>query len=237
MTRERTRDPTNPWITGYQLTGNGDYPDQNRISPALKWQEYSPPALQDENQDTIPLTQKHWLSTPEPVTELIQSIGQTSQFSLLTTVATRDTQQTGPARIVSISADTLRRNLTIGQQGVNLIVRLRTPLSGMGGSSTELAFPNIFADTNLHQLLLNFDRDTLQLFVDNSKEVYTLNLSPDILFFHFLPGVGIRNFQITPRNQWLLKLIFYGLILLPPLTLLLLANFNKMENQKAVSRL
>lgn len=218
---ERSRDPTLPWLTGYQLTGNGDYPDQNGLSPDLEWRKY-PPESQAENQGMIALTQEHWLLTPKPATELIQAIQKTSQFSLLTTVATRDINQTGPARIISLAASPFRRNLTIGQQGSSLIVRLRTPLSGLGETNTNLTFPDIFADTNRHQLLLNFEQNTLQLFVDKSEEVSTLKLSPEILFFHFLPAIGIRNFQVTPSNQWMLQLAFYVLVLSLPATLLLL---------------
>lgn len=219
FTEEQSRDYQDPWITAYQLTDNGDYPDLKGLSPDLEWLEHPP---QDENLGMISLSQQHWLLTQQPVTKLIKAIQQTSQFSILTTVATRDTQQTGPARIVSLSADPFRRNLTIGQQGSRLVVRLRTPLSGAGATNTNLAFPGIFADTNSYQLLFNFDQDTLQLFVDGTERVSTVSLSPEILFFHFLPGIGIRNFQVTPMNQWILKLVFYGLALSLPITLFLL---------------
>ncbi len=221
FTEEHSRDYSAPWITAYQLTGNENYGDQNGLSPDLRWLKYPP---QESQEGMISLTQNHWLLTSEPVTELIQSIRQTSQFSLLTTVATGDTHQTGPARIISLSPDPFRRNLTIGQQGSRLVVRLRTPLIGLGGSSPELAFSGIFADTNPHQLLLNFDQNTLQLFVDKTEEVYTLSLSPEILFFCFLPAIGIRNFQITPINQWMLKLVFYTIVLSFPAITLLLMN-------------
>ena len=170
----------------------------------------------------ISLSHKHWLSTLEPVTKLIQSIRQTSQFSLLTTVATSDIHQTGPARIISLSANPSLRNLTIGQQGSRLIVRLRTSLSGAGKSNTNLAFSGIFTDTNFHRLLLNFNRNTLQLFIDNPQEIYVIRLSPAILFAHLLPAIGIRNLQITPSNQLILQLIFYSFILSFPAALLLL---------------
>lgn len=219
FTEEQSRDSTAPWTTAYQLTGNGNYPDRSGLSPDLEWQGYPP---KDENKGMISLTQQHWLLTQAPATKLIQAIQKSSQFSLLTTIATSDNQQTGPARIISFSADPFRRNLTIGQQGSRLIVRLRTPLSGVGGSNPELAFPGIFADTNSHRLLLNFDQSTLQLFVDGIEQIYTLTLSPEILFFRFLPAIGIRNFQVTPMNQWILKGTFYSLAFLPPTTLMLL---------------
>lgn len=219
---------TTPWFTGYQLTrypanltGNGAYPDQNGRSPNLEWQEV--PSMK-KTEAMISLSQHHWLLTPEPATKLNRAIQKTSQFSLLTTIATKDTHQTGPARIISLSASPFRRNLTIGQQGSGVIVRLRTPLSGLGATNTNLTFPNILADTKPHQLLFSFDGKTLQLFVDRPEEVYTLNLTPEVLFFHFLPAIGIRSFQVTPTNKWMLQLAFYGLMLSIPAALMLLSN-------------
>ena len=221
---EKQSGSTTPWFTGYQLTGNGDYPDQNGRSPNLAWQGVPP---MKKTAGMISLSQQHWLLTPEPATKLNQAIQKTSQFSLLTTVATKDIHQTGPARIISLSTSPFRRNLTIGQQDSGVVVRLRTPLSGLGASNTNLTFPNILADTKPHQLLFSFDGKTLQLFVDRPEEVYTLNLTPEVLFFHFLPAIGIRGFQITPTNKWMLQLAFYGLMLSIPVTLMLLSNFDE----------
>lgn len=46
--------------------------------------------------------------------------------------------QTGPARIVSYSQDPYRRNFTLGQDGPNIIFRLRTPVTGLNGRHPEL---------------------------------------------------------------------------------------------------
>ena len=44
-----------------------------------------------------------------------------------------NTAQTGPARIVSLSADTGAQNFTLGQEGSDIEFRLRTPVSGRNG--------------------------------------------------------------------------------------------------------
>jgi VanZ like family len=44
------------------------------------------------------------------------------------------TEQSGPARIFTLSADPHFRNLTIAQQGENLILRLRTPGTNLNGT-------------------------------------------------------------------------------------------------------
>ena len=222
FTQERARDPTDTWITAYQFAGKGKYRDRIGVSPALKWrQDSSVP----EDRETISVSPQHWLVSIKPVSKLIRAMKQTSQFSLLTTVATRDTNQTGPARIISLSANPFQRNLTIGQQGSRLVVRLRTPISGAGESNTNLTFPGIFADTHQHQLLLLFDRHSLQLYVDRTEAVHTIKLTSPILFFHFLPAIGLRNFQVTPLNYGLLQLIFYSLVLSPPAIVVLVANW------------
>ena len=45
--------------------------------------------------------------------------------------------QTGPARIFTLSADPYLRNLTIGQEGENLILRLRTPDTDRNGTRAD----------------------------------------------------------------------------------------------------
>lgn len=212
------------WETAYKLIGSGDFHDQNERSPNLVWHG-RPPKV--DNKTIISIDQQSWLLTQEPVKRLIQSIQNSSQFSLLITISTDNFQQTGPARIVSCSTDLYHRNLTIGQEDSRLVVRLRTPLSGAGGNNPEFAFPNIFVDTHIHQLLLTFNRATLQLYIDNSQVNHTISTSPEILFFRFLPAVGIRNLQITPTNQFILKGLFYLFVLVVPSIFLLLMIHNK----------
>ena len=56
--------------------------------------------------------------------------------------------QTGPARIFTLSADPYYRDLTIGQQGENLVLRLRTPETDLNGTrANDLPFaelPGVF---------------------------------------------------------------------------------------------
>ncbi len=53
-------------------------------------------------------------------------------------------RQRGPARIVSVSSDSGHRNLTLGQQGDALTIRLRTPSSGYNGEKPEMIIPGFF---------------------------------------------------------------------------------------------
>lgn len=216
LEREQSRDLARyPWMTSYPLIGSGNYPDKSKHLPDLVWQG-TPPITKDEKM--ISVSQKHWLATQGPATELIQAIQETSQFTLFATIATSDLQQTGPARIISISTDSYSRNLTVGQQGSQLVVRLRTLVSGANGSAPELIFPGIFTDTNSHQLLLTYDNSTLRLYFDGVEQSDFLTLSPEILFFRFLPTICIP-FEVSAMNHWLLKGLFYILVCILPITL------------------
>lgn len=52
-------------------------------------------------------------------------------------------EQYGPARVFTISQDTLERNLTVGQDGADLVVRLRTPSTGPNGVP-PYTIPDVF---------------------------------------------------------------------------------------------
>ncbi|MGA7934845.1 MAG: VanZ family protein [Kovacikia sp.] len=204
------------WKAAYQLTGKGNYPDLSGHLPDLEWQ--GNPLISGNS--SISLTQQHWLATPRQIPELSQAIRQSSQFSLLTTVGTANVKQSGPARIVSISADSFQRNLMIGQQDSHLVVRIRTPISGKNGNYPELVFPGVFANSRPHRLIFTYNHASLRLYMDDMEQPYTMTLSPEILFFRFVPAIGIRSFQITPTSQWILKIIFYVFVLIPPAVVL-----------------
>ncbi|MBE9138110.1 VanZ family protein [Nodosilinea sp. LEGE 07088] len=213
----------NTWTSFYELTNGARFPDRNGYSPDLVWHDHNPQMAPNR---MLPINQKAWLLTQEPATRLISAIRQSSQFSLMLTVSTNDHQQFGPARIVSFSKDLFQRNLTIGQEQGRLIVRLRTPWSGIEGRNPEFAFPGVFKDDQPHRLLLTFDHTRLKLYIDSVEKFYTIRLSTDVLFFRFLPAVGVRNFQITPINQWFLRVAFYFLSFFLPamMTILIIRN-------------
>lgn len=61
------------------------------------------------------------------------------------------TYQVGPARILTLSEDPSYRNLTIGQQGMDLIVRLRHPRTGPNGTPAYL-IDDVFATPGWHHI-------------------------------------------------------------------------------------
>lgn len=67
--------------------------------------------------------------------DLAKNISSFGAFTLLLRVEPANTSQAGPARIVSFSRDTEHRNFDLGQEQGRLIMRVRTPVSGLNGQN------------------------------------------------------------------------------------------------------
>ena len=69
-------------------------------------------------------------------------------FELDLEVRSADGQQSGPARILTLSRDWYARNLMVAQEGENLLVRLRRPGSDLDGSPPLVA-RSVFGDDSV----------------------------------------------------------------------------------------
>ncbi len=144
---------------------------------------------------SVALSSSYWLKTGTPTTSLTKKIRKTSQFTIITTIATSDTTQTGPARIISLSSGILRRNFTLGQQGTNLDLRIRTPITGENATDIKLSIPDIFVDTNFHDIVITYSQGNIQVYVDKLQKFYFFNL-----------------LQLIPKDQ---KAFYYALTFIP----------------------
>jgi glycopeptide antibiotics resistance protein len=179
-------------LASYQLAGKGSYRDQTKHLPDLIWRGQP---LVAQTEIGVFLNSSHWLETANPTTLMTQRIRESSQFTLSTTVATADTAQAGPARIVSLSSDSKHRNFTLGQEGANLIFRLRTLISGENGVYPELIVPDVFTNTNFHQIVITYSNSVLQIYIDELQNLHSFDLS-----------------EMAPKSY---KILCYGLIFVP----------------------
>lgn len=178
-------------VADYEFTGKGPYKDKSGKQPDLLWNGEST----TENQEGILISANNWLQTATPVTSLSKSIGETSKFTISTILTTTQTEQTGPARIISLSGDSLRRNFTLGQQGSDLVFRVRTPLTGANASDVKLDVPNVFNDKKPHQIVITYSKSSLIIYVDSIANIHTLNL-----------------LDLIPKEK---RFFYYGLTFIP----------------------
>lgn len=216
----------NSLVAHYQLNGQCCYQDKTGNQPELLWR--GKPVTVPERQGVF-VSANHWLRTSAPVTTLSQRISQTSEFTISTAIATTKIDQKGPARIISIADSSLRRNLTLGQQGHSLDLRLRTPLTGENGSDINLNIPNIFTDNYLHHIIITYARGNIQVYVDNLDNFYSFNLLDVIpkeqrIFYYavtFIPlGIGLSIITLLAQKRLIFyRVLFYSGVLIPSLML------------------
>jgi hypothetical protein len=142
-----------------------------------------------------------WLATDGATRQLSDRLAASSQFTLVATVQTTSTDQSGPARIVSLSQNTSLRNFTLAQDGTDLVLRVRSPLTGQNGTWPEFRARGVFSTTEPQRLAIAYTGQEIRLAVNGA-------LHPDMVQFTYAWAL-VR--QIVPPE------VYVGLIDLLPL--------------------
>lgn len=106
-----------------------------------------------------------WVLPDKAARHVRERLTESGAFSLHARIRADDLSARGPARIVSLSADTSNRNFTLGQDERELVLRIRTPGTGPNGH-----FEAQTADSPLGQNPIDvwgiFDGQVASIFVD-----------------------------------------------------------------------
>lgn len=89
----------------------------------------------------------------------------TSDLELSLEVRAIDQEQSGPARIFTLSLNTSNRNLTVGQEGSDLIVRMRHYYTSLNGTP-NYTIKEVFTDPGWHQIDVRITTKVLEIRVD-----------------------------------------------------------------------
>ncbi|MDJ0590359.1 MAG: VanZ family protein [Pleurocapsa sp. MO_226.B13] len=179
-----------------------------------------------ETRNSIILNRKRWLKTQVPVNYLIESLKNSNEFTISLTIATKDINQVGPARIISLAQGIYAQNLIVGQEKNDLHFRLRTPITGRNATHPELIVPNVFQDKLFHQILITFGDRQLTFYLDRPSNRYSFLFNPQISFVIFIPW-NQPGWQINLGNFSAVKyqLIFYTVITLPLVFLMVILSW------------
>jgi glycopeptide antibiotics resistance protein len=191
---------------------NEAYPDLTGNGSGLAWRD-RPTSTQDSR--GILLTPNAWLKTVKPVNLIADRVNVSSEFTLSLTIATDDLNQRGPARIFAFSRDEIRSNLVLGQDKTDLVVRLRTPISGANGTYSPLIIPNFFADQRSHDIIVTYTQPNLSLYVDKTQHAYIMMLTPERILLKSLFSFAILGLEFNWTSIILSQLIYYGFIFVP----------------------
>lgn len=190
----RCDDPLPPAISiNYSFSGEPPYENSGLEGEA-------PPLIPGEGPVTpqedggVMIGPEQWLITAGPFSEFSNFARHCHHIFISTALATADRKQRGPARIISISADTGLRNITISQDGDDLNLRLRTQSGGDNGTKPTLAVPDVFATDQPRAINVEYSGSYLRVEVDGER--YGLSFAPGMVMLSgFLSG-----------NHWLIDI-------------------------------
>ena len=201
-------------IAHYPLSGSAPYTDQTAHLPDLTWQgEFSPNPSRSAS--AVTFSPQRWLSTQSPSTQLIEQVKAAEAFTISLTAKSNSNEQTGPARILSLSKGPLQRNLTIGQKGSHLSLRLRTPITKENGQRPEFFVPNVFSVNQPHHLILTYSANRLALYVDTLASSRKIIFSPEMTLFWQLAPPVLSTIQLNSATSLICQLLYRGLWLIP----------------------
>ncbi len=188
------------------------YTDKLGTLPSLIWQENS---ITKTDKSAINLDKNNWLKTEFIPIELNQKIKDDSQFTIIINIKTNNKQQRGPARIISLSQNMYQRNLTLGQKGTSLNLRLRTPITGINGRTPEMFLRNFFSDLQPHQIAIAYNSEQLKIYVDSIDNVYNLKLNSEAaLFWSVLSVLGSKT-PIYIGKSRLYNFLYHDFLFVP----------------------
>ena len=201
------------------------YPDLNGELPNLEIQTKDPSKV---NQTKGFISPNRWFKTSEAATELNNRLQNSSQFTILTKIATADFDQEGPARIISLSDDHFWRNLTLAQWHDDLSLRVRMPLTRTNGKRPEIRINNFFADTQAHQLAIAYDGTRIMFYRDQIQNQESLYLGSEAALFWSALSLFSDKMYLNPDLDLLNQLVYY-LVIFAPLGILWGITFNLLQ--------
>jgi len=227
-------------MASYQFAGTDHYADRTGTLPNIVWRDR---ASGEPSSQGVELNQWGWLETMVPAGDHSRIIADTGQFSLLMTVATRDTTQE-PAEILSLGDSRFQRNIAVGQQGRDLLVHIHNPDNGPYlNELPRVIVPNVFSDTRPRQLIVIYNRGTIQVYLDDLQQPYTMVVSPEVALLSYLipPKIAERSeqqlFLLDERYVVLYKAVYYALIALPLGLLIPLLSQHALPLRKPLQRI
>jgi VanZ family protein len=102
--------------------------------------------------------------------EWLGGLNDTSRIEIRLVARTDDPDQRGPARLFTISDGVSDRNLTLGQEGDDLVIRVRRPGSDANGTPA-LQVAGLFGDAAWHAIRVRIEPDRLTVTVDGKTRV------------------------------------------------------------------
>src|ERR1700691_5331258 len=155
-------DTANPGLlVDYDFSAGPPFRNQRQISSELAWVPRAPVASES---GLLTLDGVSWLTTSVAVPDLIANLQKTNQFTVRVLCTPAETDA-GDARIVAISQPPGFSDLTLRQEGSDLVFWFRNPLSA-NHAILAWYYPRIFTAGRTRDILYTYDGSNLSLFIE-----------------------------------------------------------------------
>lgn len=131
--------------------------------------------------------------------KLLEACSRSDELSLEVTLMTSQSSQSGPARIVSFSRDANARNFTLGQEGENLVLRLRTERNDQNGTNPQVTLTKIVTGEPMH-VVVSYRSGELLCFVNGEQVKKSGELKGD--FHNWEPMTLILGDEVNGDRDW-----------------------------------
>lgn len=190
-------------LVDYEFSAGPPFLNQKLVSSELVWIPRTP-ATSDPGARA--LDGGSWLATKGAVPDLIANLQKTNQFTVRV-VCTPGEGVGSDGRILSISQASGFSDLTLRQEGVDLVFWFRNPLS-VSHAILAWYFPRVFTAGRARDILYSYDGSNLSLSIDGIREPLTYRLGPGTALARFLRVV--RPSELEGYNY-----IYYILVFCP----------------------
>jgi glycopeptide antibiotics resistance protein len=163
-----------------------------------------------------------WWQSAAPPVALSRAIAGSSQLTLIVDVAPASADQGGPARIVTLSDGPFRYNLTLGQEGPDLVLRIRNGISA-AGRFPELRVAGSFAEPRPRRVAVTLAAATARVYIDGPRQLAGFAYHPAVTLFLGRPPVSVAWFYAERLPLWIYQALFAALAY-GPISLLALSG-------------
>jgi hypothetical protein len=130
---------------------------------------------------------------------LLEACRASGALTIEATLTAANITQEGPARIVSFSSDPSSRNFTLGQHQGKLVLRLRTPKTGLNGTNPELELCSLAANRTYH-LIVTYAGGRLLCYMDGAKVLESSKVQGD--FSNWTPHHLVFGDEWNGERNW-----------------------------------
>lgn len=146
---------------------------------------------------------------------LVGTVEESQSLSVTAHVRSASSRQYGPTRIVTFSDGPGRRNVTLGQSGDDLVLRLRTPPGGPNGTGFTFSLEDAVPVGQRVTVNLRVRESTVRLQAETGRQVRTVEyaVTPEWRLAWLVAG---RADPAHPGQLWWAAVLGSLLALLPP---------------------